>query len=102
MAQTDAFKMVNRTVGTSAALGMQALGFTVAELNQARQALVTAGANPIRYCVTGQAPTATAGHYLAANGNVAIESRGDCFNLQVLAVGGSSIVTVTISRGESQ
>lgn len=102
MAQTDAFKMMNRTVGASTALSMQDLGFTLAELNQARQALVTAGANPIRYTVNGQPPTSTVGHYLAANGNLTIDSRGDCFNLQLLALGGNSIVTVTISRGESQ
>ena len=102
MAQIDAFKMINRTAGTVTALSMQNLGFSLAELNQAKQALVTAGANPIRYCLTGEAPTSSAGHYLAANGNITIESRGDVFNLRLIAVGGDSIVTVTISRGEAQ
>jgi hypothetical protein len=98
MPQT-AFLAITRTLST-AAQSLTDLGLTQAQVNQATKATVTAGANPIRYLLSGETPTATFGHYVAANGTEEIEGREDIYHLKLIAVGGDSLITVSLHRGE--
>lgn len=57
-------------------------------------ALVTAGANPVRYRLDGVAPTASTGHYVAANGNVEVYA-ADLTSARFIATTGTSTLFVT-------
>lgn len=98
MTTYDAFVTLSGTVTTSAAATLLTLGATASQITMSRKAIVTAGANPIRFTLSGTTPTSTVGHYVEANGNVVLEGRQDIESLKLLAVGGESVVTVTLQK----
>jgi hypothetical protein len=57
-------------------------------------ALVTAGANAIRYRLDGNDPTASVGHYVAANGNLEVFIN-DLKAVRFISTTGTSVLFVT-------
>lgn len=60
----------------------------------ASSALVTAGAEAVRWRVDGNNPTTAVGHYLPANGSVEIYE-GDIRNFRFIAVANTSDCFIT-------
>lgn len=57
-------------------------------------ALITAGANPVRWRADGTNPSATVGHYVAANGNIEI-FQGDLASVRFVATTATSALFIT-------
>jgi hypothetical protein len=74
------------------AVSSSALALTVPAA--ATTALVTAGANPIRYRMDGNDPTASVGHYVAANGNLEVFVN-DLTKIRFISTTGTSNIFVT-------
>lgn len=83
-------------VTTSTAATMTTFSFTSTQTGDGKLARITAGANPIRYRYDGTAPTSTVGHYIAAYGTHEVSGQINCKNLQLIAVGGNSVSTITL------
>jgi len=88
--------MKSGSVSDASASGLDDLGFSASDIEYAHRVLVTAGANPVRYAVSGDDPTSTVGHYVAANESVELDRRPDIQELALIGVGGASVVTVTL------
>lgn len=94
LASTVAMK--SASVASDAASALTDLGFTTTEISTGHRLILTAGANPVRFTLSGDLPTSTVGHYMGANENVELAARQDITNLSMIGVGGASVVTVTL------
>jgi len=61
-----------------------------------KRLVITAGANAIRITWTGENPTSTLGHYIAANGTYELDGQVNCSKFKSIGIGGASATTVTL------
>jgi hypothetical protein len=84
------------TVGTSAVVALAGFAFGAQNVINVKRLVITAGANPIRITWSGQDPTSTLGHYIAALGNYTLDGSINCSKLKAIGIGGDSVTTVTL------
>jgi hypothetical protein len=79
------------------ALTLADIGFTDDEIRAAQRARITVAAFPIRYTYEGTTPTASVGHYLAADGETELVGNENISNLQVIrATGSTGVISITL------
>jgi hypothetical protein len=83
-------------VGSSSAAALAAWAFDAQNVVNMKRLVVTAGANPVRVTWSGQAPTSTLGHYIAALGTYTIDGTPNCQKFQAIGIGGASVTTLTL------
>jgi len=94
---TTAFAFGSGSVSTTALALADLTGLSDELVAQADRARITVATNPVRYRYDGGAPTATIGHYLAANEETEIVGRQNIANLRFIRAGGSDgVVSVTL------
>lgn len=85
------------TVSTTAVALASLSGLSAELVERASRARITCNANSVAYRYDGGAPTASAGHVIAANGEALIEGGNNVRNVQLIRVGGSdAVVSVTL------
>ena len=84
------------TITTGAVVAYAGLAFT--HTGTPRRITITAGANPVRITWSATDPTATLGHYIAANENYVLDGVANIANLRMLALTGNSVITATIEN----
>jgi len=84
------------TVGTGAVVALSGFAFDAQNVINVKRLVITAGANPVRITWSGQNPTSTLGHYIAANGNYTLDGSINCANFKSLGIGGDSVTSVTL------
>ena len=84
------------TPGAAAVKALSDWAFDAQNVINVKRLVITAGSNPIRITWSGQAPTSTLGHYIAALGNYTLDGSINCSKLQAIGIGGDSATTVTL------
>lgn len=84
------------TPGASAVKSLADWAFGAQNVVNVKRLVITAGANPIRITWSGETPTSTLGHYVAALGNYTLDGTPNCQNLKAIGIGGDSVTTVTL------
>ena len=84
------------TAGTAAVKALADWEFGAQNVANVKRLVVTAGANAIRITWSGQAPTSTLGHYIAANANYTLDGQINCSKFKAIGIGGDSATTVTL------
>lgn len=97
---TTAFAFGSGSVSTTALALADLTGLSDELVAQADRARITVATNPVRYRYDGGAPTATVGHYLAADGETEIVGRKNIANLRFIRVGGSDGVVSATLEGD--
>lgn len=106
---TVAFGGAQVTVSGVAAVGLADLTFqdsegntlTDAQVLQASRVVITVdgGANPLRYLYHGQNPTASSGHYVAANGRAEVIGTQNINQLRLISTqAAGSAATITLEQ----
>lgn len=97
---TQAYAFKSGTITNSAVpLTDIAIGFTQAEVDKASQMVVSSTANGLSYRYDGGAPTASAGHPIAAGGTAIIQGVNNIRNFQVIRSGGSdATIAITLEQ----
>jgi hypothetical protein len=84
------------TVTSGAVVALAGFAFTSPHAEQARRAVITAGAVAVRVTWSGTNPTTTLGHYIPAYGNLTVDGRANVGNLKLISTAGDSVVSVTL------
>jgi hypothetical protein len=94
---TTAFAFGSDSVSTTVIALVDLTGLSDELVAQADRARITVATNPVRYRYDGDDPTATVGHYLAADSETEIVGRQNIGNLRFIRAGGSDgVVSVTL------
>jgi hypothetical protein len=92
---TVAFADGGDTVSSSA-IDLEDIGFTTAQIDQANRAWISVSGEPVRYRYTGTAPTASVGHYIAADTTIEIAGNSNLRQLQFIAVSADAAIWITL------
>ena len=75
------------------------IGLTAATLADMVHAHITCEANPVRYWLSGTAPTATVGHRLEAGGVLDLDHADQLKDVRFFAVGADAALRVSYAKG---
>jgi len=96
---TLAYASGSEAVSTSAVNLASFSGLDAALVSQADRARITASNNAVRYRYDGVNPSASVGHYLAADSEVVITGKENIARLSFIRAGsGDAVVFVTLEK----
>ena len=91
----NAKEMKSKTIGDQIR-SLSFFAFNSENVVNVKRLVITAGANAIRISWSGDDPSATVGHYIAANGNYTLDGSANCQRLKLVNVTGGSLTTITL------